>query len=127
MELSFQALKQKDVVSVTDGKNLGKVCDVTLTFPESDWLGITVTGCKGFKLTNKKELFIPVRHIVKIGQDAILVKTEDRKDDCKPPKDNCPPPPVCPPPKCPPKRPPKNPCPPDFPFPPDRRDYGEYE
>lgn len=126
MELSYQALKQKDVVSVTDGKNLGKVCDVSLTFPDSDWLGITVTGCKGFKLTNKKELFIPVGQIVKIGQDAILVRTEEKKG-CKPPKDDCPPPPNCPPPKCPPKRPPKNPFPPDFPVPPDRRDYGEYE
>ncbi len=120
MELSFQALKQKDVVSVTDGKNLGKICDISLTFPDNEWLGITVTGCKGFKLTNKKELFIPVGQIVKIGQDAVLVKTEEKKGG-KPPKDKCPP--KCPPPDC----PPKNPCPPNFPFPPDRRDYGEYE
>ena len=65
MELSFSQLKQKDVVSVTDGKNLGKVCDISLTFPDNNWLGITVTGCKGFKLTNKKELFIPAGEIVK--------------------------------------------------------------
>ncbi len=127
MELSFQALKQKDVVSVSDGKNLGKVCDVTVSFPESNWLGITVPGSKGFKLTNKRELFIPVSQIVKVGEDAILVKTEDKKPDCPPPKPPCPPPkgkcpPPCPPP-CPPKRPRD-----DFPDNiPDRRDYGEYE
>lgn len=122
MEVSFQQLKQKDVVSISDGKNLGKVCDITLTFPENEWLGITVTGCKGFKLTNKKELFIPVGQIVKIGQDAILVKTEDKKG-CRPHKDDCPPP------KCPPKNPvpPNHKFPPNSPFPPDRRDYGEYE
>lgn len=130
MELSFQQLKQKDVISVTDGKNLGKVCDVSVSFPECDWLGITVPGCKGFKFTNKHEQFIPVNQIVKVGEDAILVKTEDKKD-CppkppRPPKDKCPPPcPPCPPPKG--RRPPKN-YPDNFPNDmPDRRDYGEYE
>ncbi len=123
MELSFQQLKQKDVISMTDGKNLGKVCDVTVSFPDNDWLGITVPGCKGFKFTNKRETFIPVKNIVKIGEDAILVKTEEKKDG-KPPKDKCPPPP-CPPP-CPPKR--RRPDNDDFPDNiPDRRDYGEYE
>ena len=115
MELSFSQLKQKDVVSVTDGKNLSKVCDISLTFPDNNWLGITVTGCKGFKLTNKKELFIPVGEIVKIGQDVILVKTGEKKPDCKPPKEDCRPP----------KRPPDPCCPPPFVH--DRRDYGEYE
>ena len=86
MELSFSQLKQKDVVSVTDGKNLGKVCDISLTFPDNNWLGITVTGCKGFKLTNKKELFIPVGEIVKIGQDAILVKTGEKNPTASPRK-----------------------------------------
>ena len=125
MELSFQSLKQKDVISVSNGKNLGKVCDVTLSFPECDWLGITVTGCKGFKLTNKGETFIPIASIVRIGEDVVLVKTEDKRPPLPPPKDNCPPPP-CPPP-CPPPRPrPQNNYPNNFQNG-DRRDYGEYE
>lgn len=115
MELSFQQLKQKDVVSVSDGKNLGKVCDVTVSFPEKEWLGITVPGSKGFKLTNKREMFIPVHQIVKVGEDAVLVKTEGKKDCPPPPKDDCPPP--CPP------RPPKPRRDDGY----DRRDYGEYE
>lgn len=116
MELSFQSLKQKDVVSVSDGKNLGKVCDVTVSFPECNWLGITVPGCKGFKFTNKSEVFIPVNQIVKIGDDTILVKTEHEKPNCPPPKPNCPPKGKCPP-------PPRQ----DFPNFPDRRDLSEYE
>ncbi len=130
MELSFQTLKQKDVVSVSDGRNLGKVCDVTVSFPENNWLGITVPGCKGFKFTNKNEMFIPVKQIVKIGDDTVLVKTESG-NDCPPPKPPCPPPDgPCPPMgKCPPpkgKRPPKGYD--NFPDNiPDRRDYGEYE
>ena len=124
MELSFHDLKQKDVISVADGKNLGKVCDISVSFPEYNWLGITVTGCKGFKLTNKREEFIPVNLIVKIGEDAILVKPHEKPSPCPPPKDKCPPP--CPPP-CPPQRP-NNPH--NFPNNfqgGDRRDYGEYE
>ena len=119
MELSFLSLKQKDVISVNDGKNLGKVCDISVSFPECNWLGITVPGCKGFKLTNKRELFIPVNWIVRVGDDAILVKPDDKKPPAPPPNDKCPPPP---PKHCPP--PPKH-CPP-FENP-DRRDYGEYE
>ena len=131
MELSFQNLKQKDVISVNDGKNLGKVSDISVSFPECNWLGLTVPGCKGFKLTNKREMFIPVNWIVQIGEDAILVKTEHKPPDCPPPKGKCPPP-DCPPPNCPPPN-----CPPPKPRPRpnhhdnfqggDRRDYGEYD
>lgn len=125
MELSFSNLKQKEVISVGDGKNLGKVCDISLSFPDCNWLGITVSGCKGFKLTNKREEFIPVNQIVKIGEDAILVKPYEKPAPCPPPKDNCPPP--CPPP-CPPNRPPHNrPNSPNNFQGGDRRDYGEYE
>lgn len=116
MEFSYSQLKQKDVINLSDGKHLGKVCDVTVSFPENDFIGVTVTGCKGFKLT-KQDLFIPVKCINKIGEDAVLVKLSDEKSP-KPPKrtpQNCPPPcPPCPP--CPP------PCPPQ-----PRRSLDEYE
>ena len=122
MELSFHHLKQKDVINISDGTNLGKVCDISVSFPECNWLGITVPGCKGFKLTNRREQFIPVNLIVKVGEDAILVKTEQPKPPCPPPKDKCPPP--CPPPK---PRKQKN-YPENFSNSnQDRRDYGEYE
>ena len=129
MELSFQTLKQKDVVSVSDGRNLGKVCDVTVSFPENNWLGITVPGCKGFKFTNKAEIFIPVKQIVKIGDDTVLVKTESGKPDCPPPKPQCPPHNNCPPKPCPPPKPqPRKDRFDDFPDNiPDRRDLSEYE
>ena len=122
MELSFQHLKQKDVINVNDGKNLGKVKDITVSFPEQRWLGITVPGCRGFKLTNTGELFIPINAIVSIGEDAVLVKNE-------PPAPPCPPPPKgkCPPPPCPPPKPRKSQNYPDNFQSGDRRDYGEYE
>lgn len=108
-----------DVVSVTDGKNFGKVCDLSFFFPENKLKGFFVTGCKGFRL-GRSEVFVPVSDVVKIGEDVILIRTGERK---KPPKDDCD---RCPPPQqnfCP---PPNGCCPPagkrD-----DRRSFDEYE
>lgn len=120
MEVTFSVLKQKDVINLTDGRHLGRVCDMTFTFPENNVLGFTVTGCKGFRFS-KQEVFIPIKNVAKIGKDAVLVNLGDNKPDCPPPK---PPknekPNFCPPP-CP-------PCPPPCPPPPrDRRNYDEYE
>ena len=105
MEISFNQLKKMDVVSVTDGKNLGKVCDIAFFFPEGHIKGIFVTGSKGFHFTKSDE-FIPFKKIVKIGEDVILVKFGEEAPPPKP-SPNRPPNQVCPPP-CP-------PCPPNFP------------
>lgn len=110
METNFSELKQKEVINLIDGKHLGKVCDISFTFPKGDVLGFTVTGCKGFRFT-KQEIFLPLKSIVKIGQDAVLVKFG--KEEPSPPKE---------PPRCPPPCPPQN-CPP----PQNRRNYDEYE
>lgn len=72
MELSFSELRAKEVVNTQDGKKLGKVCDVALCYPENRWLGIVVPNGRGFAF-KKNELFIDLKHIVKIGEDVILV------------------------------------------------------
>ena len=124
MEVNFSSLKQKDVINLNDGKNMGKVCDISFSFPENCVLGFTVTGCNRFKFS-KQEVFIPIKNVVKIGKDAVLVKFGEKegKPDGPPPppKNNCPPP--CPPPYPPDNCPPHN-CPPPRP---DRRSYDEYE
>lgn len=111
MEVNFSDLKQKDVINLSDGRHLGRVCDIAFTFPENKVLGFTVTGCKGFRFS-RQEVFIPVKNVTKIGEDTVLVNLEKdsrpSKPDCPPSKRDCPP---CPP-----------PCPP-----PDRRSYDEYE
>lgn len=135
MEVLFSQLKRKDVINVNDGKHLGRVCDVTFTVPENKLCGITVTGCKGFSLA-KKDIFIPMCDIIKIGTDAILTnlsekgeqkpheKPEERCPPERPPHGSCPPRGNCPPP-CPPQNnfEPCPPCPPSKP----RRNYEEYE
>lgn len=124
MEFTFSELKQKEVINLTDGKHLGKVCDISFTYPENNVLGIFVTGCKGFKFS-RQEQFIPMRSVTKIGEDAILVKLNPDKPDCppsKPPHGNCRPdrPPQCPPQNCPPPPQPRD-------FYGDRRSLDEYE
>lgn len=135
MEFLFSQLKKMDVVSITDGKNLGRVCDMAFLFPEGKIKGFYVTGSKGFRFT-KSDVFIPLADVVKIGEDVVLVKVG--KD--KPPKgDNCPPPqPPCPPngrppqPPCPPFTPcppysPQSHCPPPWQQPDPRRNFDDYE
>ncbi len=119
MEQTFNNLKKKDVISVSDGKNLGKVFDVEFLFPENRIKGFFVTGCKGFKFT-RQEIFIPIGNVVKIGEDVVLININEKKppEKCPPPRppQQCPP---CPPPQCP---PPKG----GF-YNDGRRNYDEYE
>lgn len=111
-----------DVVSINDGKNLGKVCDLAFFFPENKIKGFFVTGSRGFKFS-KSDIFVPISEVTKIGEDVILVKLGSSQK----PKPDCPPPP-------PPQRPcppPPRPCPPPCPPPPHsqngRRNYDDYE
>jgi YlmC/YmxH family sporulation protein len=91
MELSFSELRAKEVVNTQDGKRLGKACDVALCYPENKWLGIVVPGGRGWG-SKKNNLFIDLRHIVKIGEDVILVNIGAPRKNCE--KGNpCPPPP----------------------------------
>lgn len=131
MDVIFSQLKQKDVINLVDGKHLGRVCDITFTFPEGKVTGLTVTGSKGFKFS-RQEIFLPLGSVVKIGEDAVLVKYGAAKEvekECPPPKSN-----KCPPPKNPPECPPQKncppPCPPHYPQPyggQSRRSLDEYE
>ena len=72
MELTFSELRAKEVVNMQDGKKLGKACDVALCYPENKWIGIVVPGSRGWS-SKKNDLFIDLKHIVKIGEDVILV------------------------------------------------------
>ncbi len=121
MEFLFSQIKKMDVVSVNEGKNLGRVCDIAFLYPEFKVKGFFVTGSRGFHFS-KSDVFIPVSQIVKIGEDVILVNTSEKPP--KPPAGGkCPPnyQPNCPPNNCPPNCHKPN-------FPPDpRRSFDDYE
>ena len=73
METSFRELKSKDVINISDGRNLGRPCDVVFTYPECRVCGIVVPGKRGFCPFRKNDLFVSVKNIVRIGADAVLV------------------------------------------------------
>lgn len=76
MELSFNDLKKRDVVNVSDGKCYGKITDLTLSFPKGTLSGITVPGSKKnfiTRLFDRNKMFIEEKKIIRIGNDVILV------------------------------------------------------
>ena len=90
MEINYNELKKKEVVDISNGKNLGKISDLIIDSECGKILKIVVPGKKCF--LNCEEYFIDYDCIVKIGDDAILYKKcQPQKEDCKPPKceDNC--------------------------------------
>ena len=103
MELSFNELKKRDVVNVSDGKCYGKITDLTLSFPKGVLTGITVPGSKKnciMRLLSRSKIFIEERKIIRIGSDVILVDLKCKEtcdsgvnmENKKPPAPPCPPP-----------------------------------
>lgn len=103
MELSFNELKKRDVINVADGRCLGRINNLTLSFPKGILVGVTVPGSKKnciMQLFDRNKIFIDESKILKIGNDVILV---DMKcgDVCEPnvvvnKRPPSPPSPICP-------------------------------
>ena len=101
MSLTYQELKKKDVIDVCSGKRLGRVRDLTFTFPDGRVKSFSAGGafCQDV-------VTIPFSKVERIGEDAVLVNLSAREPE--PPKRPCPSP--CAPPRehrhdaCPPVR-----------------------
>ena len=79
MNYSFNELKKKTVIDVKDGKKLGKVSDLTVSFPKNCFESITITpSC--VNLFSQDKLIISPCDIQRIGEDAILVKISEKGD-----------------------------------------------
>ncbi len=88
MQILFSELKRKNVVSVGDGKNLGKVNDLAFCSPENIIKGIYVTAHCALKF-GQDSTFIPICAVVKIGVDTVMVDLSKAGD--KPPRPPHPP------------------------------------
>ena len=76
MELTFNQLKEREVINIIDGKSLGRIIDITLSFPEGKLVGITVPGKRQScfsRVFERCKLYIDRCDIKKIGGDVILV------------------------------------------------------
>ena len=72
MELTITELKKKRVVNLSDGKELGRVVDISFSFPDGNVTGLIIAS-KKLVFTGDKSL-LKLCCIDKIGTDTILVK-----------------------------------------------------
>lgn len=88
MEITFDELREKEVINILNGSKLGRIIDVVFDLSVASLKGFVVPGEK--KLFKKSEdIFIPLRQIRKIGDDVILVQIAENlnqrieiKNDC---------------------------------------------
>ena len=79
MEISYNELRQKEIVNVLCGKRMGKLTDLIFSTNTKKVLGIVVPS--EHKLFRQREdFFIPWENITKIGDDVILVSVN--VDNC---------------------------------------------
>ena len=69
--MTFSELKKKSVVNVLDGKKLGKIKDMTFTFPEGKITAFVVGETKLF--SGADDYIVNLCCVNKIGDDAVLV------------------------------------------------------
>lgn len=78
MGTSFCAIRQKNIINVVDGKNLGRAHD--LLFDEDGCVkGLVVPGCSSsfWGMAKSDTIFIPWKRVCKIGDDVILVELDN--------------------------------------------------
>ena len=117
-DLTFTELRSKDIINSTDGKRLGRACDLVFDSVTGKIKGIVAPFGKKSYFAKGQDIFIPFRCILKFGEDIILVdiNCQNVKPD-KNPYPIVPPQPPPTPPPCevePPEKPNNciNPCPP---------------
>lgn len=75
MDISYNELKNKEVVNLCDGAKLSRIIDIIFDSEEGKVRGVVVPGEKKF-LKKCDELFIPLEKIRRIGDDVILIRYE---------------------------------------------------
>ena len=74
MEISYAELRQKTVVNIVDGKNLGHIIDAIFDDSYGKLLGFVVPSLRRSFFKSQNDIFIPYQNICKIGSDVILVE-----------------------------------------------------
>lgn len=75
MDISYNELKNKEIVNLCDGTKMGHVVDVVFDSENGKVLGLVAPGEKRiFKKT--EDVFIPLEKVRRIGDDVILVRFE---------------------------------------------------
>lgn len=76
MEYSVNALREKEVIDVGNGKRIGFACDFLIDSCSGQLTAIVLPVCGTFLGFGKKtDIIIPWNKIIRIGEDAILVES----------------------------------------------------
>lgn len=82
--MNFSEIREKDVINIRDGRNLGKPIDLVLN-EEACIDALVVPGASagllGFLRPNREGCAIDWRKVRRIGDDVILVDTELNVDN----------------------------------------------
>lgn len=89
-DTTFCDLKFKDVVNICDGRRLGRIIDMVIDTRIGKVKGIVLPGSRGFNIFRAPEdIFVPWNHILRIGEDVILIEILfDKALRCSPKKEN---------------------------------------
>ena len=78
MTYNYSDIKKKCVINVADGRNLGKITDLVISFPDGKISGVIVPGKKN-SFFGGSELIINFCCIDRIGDDAVLVRLAEHE------------------------------------------------
>ncbi len=70
-------LQTKKVININDGKNIGNIIDVYVTEDGNIDLFVIETNKSIFSLNKETDIKIKWQNITKIGEDVILIKTDN--------------------------------------------------
>lgn len=77
MEISYNELRQKEVINVRTGKRLGRISDMIISSTDKYVLGLVVPAERRL-FAPREDIFIPWQNIKKIGDDVILITLDEK-------------------------------------------------
>lgn len=81
---TLDAMKNKEVINVSDGRRLGFVVDGQIDIIQGKLISIIVPGeCNFLGISKGEDILIPWECIERIGDDIILVKVNDIYKRCE--------------------------------------------
>ncbi len=81
---TLDALKNKEVINICDGRRLGFVIDGQLDISQGRLISVIVPGeCNFLGISKGDNIIIPWNCIERIGDDIILVKVTDMYQRCE--------------------------------------------
>ena len=75
MDISFNDLRNKEVINLTDGSRMGHIIDLIFNHETGVVVGFLVPGERKFFKKNE-DVFISLEKVRRIGDDVILVRME---------------------------------------------------